>query len=106
MPMFIVKVLLQDVKDDVIFQELDEAMANEEGYPYVTDQNEKIFALPLDTFEFDVETTAEALLNVVKLICATIEKKHKLNKSPIMVIESENMQFANLEELSDEDFED
>lgn len=106
MPMFIVKVLLQDVKSESVFEELDAAMASEEGYPYVTDESDKIFALPLDTFEFDVDTTTEELLNVVKLICATIEKKHQLKKSPIMVIEAENMQFANLEELSDEDFEE
>ncbi|MBC7421173.1 MAG: hypothetical protein H7328_10630 [Bdellovibrio sp.] len=105
MPIYIVKALLQEVTDEDIYQELDTAMADEEGYPYITDENEKIYALPLDTFEFDVEIDAKALLNVVKLICATIEKKHKLKKTPIMVIETAEMQVENLEELSDEDFE-
>ena len=43
--------------------------------------NNKIFALPPDEFEFDVEETADSLLKAVKLICDQTEKKYKLPKN-------------------------
>ena len=98
--------MLQDVTDEKIYAELDKAMLNEDGYSYITGAGEKMFALLPDTYEFDVEdTTAEKLLNIVKLICAQIEKKHGLKKTPILVYEINDAQFVNLEELSDSDFE-
>ena len=106
MPQFIVKVLLQDVDNDDVYEELDSAMAEEEGYPYLAGENESVFALPPDCYEFEVEMTADALLNLVKLITATIEKKYKLKKSPLLVIETQNLRFANLQQLSEEDFKD
>lgn len=105
MPNFLVKVMLQDVKDEKAYEELDQAMLNEDGYPYITDVNEKMFALLPDVYEFELETTATELLNVVKLMCATIEKKHNLKKTPIMVTEISDLQFANLQELTDDDFQ-
>jgi hypothetical protein len=104
MPIFIAKAVLQEVTNEEIYHELDKAMANEDGYPYITDENEKIFALPLDEYEFDLETTADELLKVVKLICAQIEKKYNLKKTPIVVTEVNDLQFCNLDELTDEDF--
>ena len=106
MSTYMVKVTLQDVTNQDIYEELDMAMAAEDGYTYITDENEKIWALPPDIYEFDLDTNAEELLNIVKLIAAKIEKKHNLKKSPIMVIESDKIQFANLEELNDSDFEE
>ena len=104
MPVFIAKVMLQDVTNEDIYIELDKAMAEEEGYPYLTDENDKIFALPPDEYEFETELTAKELLNVIKLAASTIEKKHKLKKSPIVVVEANDVVYANLEELSEDDF--
>lgn len=105
MPSFIVQVMLQEVKNEEIYHELDKAMLNEDGYSYITGAGEKMYALLPDTYEFDLEdTTAERLLNIVKLICAQIEKKHHLKKTPILVYEIKDAQFSNLEELSDNDF--
>ncbi len=106
MPSFIAQVLLQDVKNEEAYKDLDKAMLNEDGYSYITGAQEKMYALLPDTYEFDLEdTTAEELLKVVKLICAQIEKKHGLKKTPVLVYEISDVQFANLEELSDGDFE-
>ncbi|MCM2353156.1 MAG: hypothetical protein NDI63_06015 [Pseudobdellovibrio sp.] len=106
MPVFIAKVMLQDVTKEDIYSELDKAMADEEGYPYITDADERIFALPPDEYEFDTDLNANQLLQIIKNICANIEKKHKLKKTPIVVVEAKNIQYANLEELHDEDFAD
>ncbi len=105
MPIFIAKVLLQEVNNENIYEELDRAMANEDGYPYITDAEEKMYALPPDEYEFDLDITATELLNIVKLICAQIEKKHNLKKSPIVIVEVEDLQFSNLQELTDDDFQ-
>jgi len=104
MPVFIAKVMLQDVTKEDVYTELDKALADEEGYPYITDESEKIFALPPDEYEFDTELSAKELLNVIILACSTIEKKHKLKKTPIVVVEAETIVYANLEELSEDDF--
>lgn len=105
MPVFIAKVMLQDVTNEDIYAELDQAMADEEGYPYITDENEKIYALPPDEYEFETELSGKELLNIIKTICGTIEKKHKLKKTPIVLVETEDILHANLEELSDDDFQ-
>jgi hypothetical protein len=106
MPNFIAQVMLQDVNNDEVYKELDKALLNEDGYSYITGPQEKMFALLPDTYEFDLEdTTAEELLKVIKLICAGIEKKHNLKKTPIVVYRITDAQFTNLEELSDSDFE-
>ena len=106
MPSFIAQVMLQDVKDEQIYKELDRAMLNEDGYSYITGPGDKMYALLPDMYEFDLEgTSAEEILKIVKLICAQIEKKHSLKKTPILVFEINDAQFANLEELSDNDFE-
>jgi hypothetical protein len=106
MPNFIAQVMLQDVNNDEVYKELDKALLNEDGYSYITGPQEKMFALLPDTYEFDLEdTTAEELLKVIKLICAGIEKKHNLKKTPIVVYQITDAQFTNLEELSDSDFE-
>jgi hypothetical protein len=106
MPSFIVQAMLQDVKNEEIYTELDKAMLNEDGYSYITGAGDKMYALLPDTYEFDLEdVTATQLLNIVKLICAQIEKKHNLKKTPILVFEINDAQFSNLEELSDGDFE-
>lgn len=102
---FLVKVMLQEVTDEKVYEELDQAMLNEDGYPYITDVNEKMFALLPDIYEFELDTTATELLNIVKLMCATIEKKHNLKKTPIMVTEISDLQFTNLQELTDDDFQ-
>ena len=104
MPVFIAKVMLQDVTNEKVYDELDKAMADEEGYPYITDKSERNFALPPDEYEFDGDFTCTELLNIVKLICATIEKKNGLKKTPIIVVEAKDLAYANLEELHDEDF--
>lgn len=105
MPSFIAQVMLQDVTSEAIYAELDRAILNEDGYSYITGPDDKIFALLPDTYEFDIDgTTAEELLKILKLICAQIEKKHGLKKTPILVYEITDAQFANLEELSDSDF--
>lgn len=106
MPVFIAKVMLQDVTKEEIYSELDKAMADEEGYPYITDADERIFALPPDEYEFDTDLNANQLLQIIKNICANIEKKHKLKKTPIVIVEAKSIQYANLEELHDEDFSD
>ena len=106
MPVFIAKVMLQDVTKEEIYNELDKAMADEEGYPYITDDEDRIFALPPDEYEFDTDLNANQLLQIIKNICANIEKKHKLKKTPIVVVEVKTVQYANLEELHDEDFSD
>jgi hypothetical protein len=106
MPSFIAQVMLQDVKNEEAYKDLDKAMLNEDGYSYITGEEDKMYALVPDTYEFDLEdTTAEELLKIVKLVCAQIEKKHHLKKTPILVYEVKNVQFAHLEELSDGDFE-
>lgn len=106
MPSFIAQIMLQDVKKEEIYTELDKAILNEDGYSYVTGPEDKIFALLPDTYNFDLEdTTAEELLKILKLICAQIEKKHNLKKTPILVYEITDAQFSDLEELSDSDFE-
>lgn len=105
MAIFIAKVMLQEVKNEDIYRELDKAMLAEDGYPYITDVNEKMFALLPDEYEFEQDITATELLNIVKLICAQIEKKHNLKKTPIVIVEVKDLQFANLEELTDDDFE-
>lgn len=105
MPSFLVKVMLQDVTNEEIYNELDQAMLNEDGYPYITDTDEKMFALLPDVYEFELDTTASELLKAIKLACATIEKKHSLKKTPIMVVEVNDLQFSNLEELTDDDFQ-
>lgn len=105
MPSFIAQVMLQDVKNEEVYSELDRAMLNEDGYSYITGSGEKLFALLPDTYEFDLDDmTAPELLKIIKLICAQIEKKHNLKKTPILVYEISDAQFANLEELSDSDF--
>lgn len=106
MPVFIAKVMLQDVTKEEIYNELDKAMADEEGYPYISDDDERIFALPPDEYEFDTDLNGNQLLQIIKNICANIEKKHKLKKTPIVVVEAKTIQYANLEELHDEDFSD
>ena len=106
MPSYIAQVMLQDVTNEEIYSELDKAMLNEDGYSYITGPNDKIYALLPDMYEFDIEdTSAEEILKVVKLICAQLEKKHNLKKTPILVFEINDAQFANLEELTDADFE-
>lgn len=106
MPHFIAQVMLQDVKNEEAYKELDKAILNEDGYSYITGPDEKIFALLPDTYEFDLDdSTAEELLKVIKLICAQIEKKYNLKKTPVVVFEIADVQFSNLEELSDSDFE-
>jgi hypothetical protein len=105
MPNFIAQVMLQDVKSEDVYKELDKAMLNEDGYPYIMGPDDKMFALLPDTYEFDLEdTTAEQLIKIIKLICNQIEKKHNLKKTPILVYQIQNTQFAHLEELSDSDF--
>ncbi len=52
MPRFIAQVMLQDVKNEEIYNELDKAMLNEDGYTYITGPKEKMFALLPDTYEF------------------------------------------------------
>lgn len=106
MAQFIAKVMLQDVTKEEIYEELDKAMSDEEGFPYITDSEDRIFALPPDEYEFDTDVTATQLLTIIKTICSNIEKKHKLKKTPIVLVEAKNIQYANLEELSDEDFSD
>lgn len=105
MPRYIAKVMLQEVNNEEIYHELDKAMVAEDGYPYITDTDEKIFALLPDEYEFDLDITASELLNVVKLICARIEQKHNLKKTPVVILEVNDLQFSNLEELTDDDFE-
>ena len=98
--------MLQEVTDEKVYEQLDQAMLNEDGYPYITDDDEKMFVLLPDTYEFELEdTTAGELLNIVKLLCATIEKKNNLTKTPIMVTEISDLQFTNLQELTDDDFQ-
>lgn len=104
MPQYIVKAMLQDVTKEQAYTDLDQAMAKEDGYPYITDENDKIWALPPDEYEFDVEVSAKELMNIVKLSCAAIEKTYKLKKTPIVVVEVADLAYGNLEELTDEDF--
>ena len=103
MPLFIVKAMLQEVENEDIYNEFDQSMADEGGYAYTTGKNNKIYALPPDEFEFDVEETADSLLNIVKLLCDKVEKKHKLPKTPIVVVEPTTIRFANLEEYTEDD---
>ncbi len=105
MARFIATVMLQEVSNEDIYSELDQAMVNEDGYPYITGEDDKIYALPPDMYEFEVEGTAKQMLGIVTLICAKIEKKHNLKKTPIVVSEANDLEFANLEELHDEDFQ-
>lgn len=107
MAIYIVKAMLQDVESEAIYEEFDKDMAAEGGYAYMTGPDNKIYALPPDEFEFDVEETPEKLLNIVKLICSKMEKKHNLSKTPILLIEPKVIKFANLEEHEDdEEYED
>ncbi len=106
MPLFIVKAMLQEVESEEIYNDFDQAMAAEGGYAYTTGANNKIYALPPDEFEFDVEETADSLLKIVKLICDQTEKKHKLLKTPIVVVEPKVIRFANLEEYTEDDEDD
>lgn len=106
MAQFIAKVMLQDVTKEEIYTELDKAMGDEEGYPYITDKDERIFALPPDEYEFETDLNPTQLLTIIKNICANIEKKHKLKKTPIVLVEAKSVHYTNLEELSDEDFAD
>lgn len=105
MPRFIATVMLQDVTNEEIYSELDQAMINEDGYPYVTGEDDKLYALPPDMFEFETEQSAKQMLGILTLICSQIEKKHKLKKTPIVVSEVTDLEYANLEELHDEDFQ-
>lgn len=107
MPMkrFIVTAMLQDVSNEEIYDELDQAMIKEDGYPYITAENEKMYALLPDMFEFETEESAKQLLGIIKLVCAQIEKKHGLKPTPIIISEVSEVEFSNLEELSDEDFQ-
>lgn len=105
MPRFIAQVMLQNVKNEEAYDELDQAILNEDGYPYITGENDKIFALLPNVYEFEQDIEAEKLLNILKLICATIEKKHNLKKTPILLTEANDLLFENLEELKDEDFQ-
>lgn len=98
--------MLQEVSKEEIYTELDKAMADEEGYPYLQDETDKIFALPPDEYEFDVDLSGAQLLQILKNICMTIEKKHKLAKTPIVLVEAKDVLYANLEELSEDDFID
>lgn len=105
MPRYIATVMLQDVTNDEIYNELDLAMAAEDGYSYITDSDEKIFALPPDEYEFELELSGSQLLNIVKNICAGIEKKHNLKKTPIVIVEVSDLHYTNLEELTDDHFQ-
>lgn len=105
MPSLIATVMLQEVTNEEIYNELDLAMADEGGYPYITDTDDKIFALLPDQYEFEVDASANEVLNAIKLICSTIEKKHNLPKTPILVYEVTDMKYTNLQELSDENFQ-
>ncbi len=105
MPHYIVKVMLQEVENEEIYHEFNLAMADEDGYPYITGSDKKIYVLPPDEFEFDVEVAVDTLLNIVKLVCSRIEKKHNLKPSPIVVVESKNIRFANLEQLNEDEFD-
>ncbi|AGH95381.1 hypothetical protein [Pseudobdellovibrio exovorus] len=90
---------------DEAYDELDRAIINEDGYPYITAANEKIYALPLDMYEFETDLTAKQLVNVITLACAGIEKKHQLKKTLIVVSEVGEIEFAHLEELQEDDFQ-
>ena len=106
MPLFIVKAMLQEVESEEIYNDFDQAMAAEGGYAYTTGADNKIYALPPDEFEFDVEETADSLLKIVKLICDQTEKKHKLPRTPIVIVEPKVIRFANLEEYTEDDEDD
>ena len=96
--------MLQDVENEQVYTEFDKAMAAEGGYAYMTGPDNKIYALPPDEFEFDVEETPEKLIKIVKLICSQMESKYHLPKTPIVLIEPKVIKFANLEEyIEDED---
>ncbi len=97
--------MLQDVTQEEIFNELDEAMVAEEGYPYITDVEDKMYALPPDEYEFELDISGKELLNIIKLICSQFEKKYNLKKTPIIIVEVKNLHISNLEELTDEDFQ-
>lgn len=97
--------MLQDVENDEVYRDLDKAVVNEDGYPYITGENEKVYALPPDMYEFESESSAKEMMGIITLICAQIEKKHGLKKTPIVVSEVSELGFANLEELQDDDFQ-
>ena len=105
MARFIATVMLQEVTDEEIYTELDQAIVNEDGYPYITSSDDKIHALLPDMYEFEAEISAKQLLGILTLICTAIEKKHKLKKTPIVVSEVNELEFSNLEELHDDDFQ-
>lgn len=102
MAVFLVKAMLQDVDSEEIYNEFDEAMADENGFAYTTGPDGRIYALPADEFEFDIDGSADNLLKTVVEICARIEKKHNLSKTPIVVVEPSVMKFANLLDCTDE----
>lgn len=106
MARFIATVMLQDVNDDKIYNELDQEIVNEDGYPYITGEDDKIYALPPDMYEFEANISSKQLLGILTLICTTIEKKYNLKKTPIVVSEVDEIEYSNLEELRDEDFQD
>ena len=105
MARFITTVMLQDVTNEDIYTELDQAMMEEDGYPYLTGDDDKIYALPPDMYEFDLDVDAKRMSGIIKLICGKIEKKHNLKKTPVVVSEVSDLDFSNLEELKDEDFQ-
>ena len=105
MPSLIATVMLQEVTNEEIYNELDLAMADEGGYPYITDADDKIFALLPDQYEFEVDASAAEVLNAIKLICATLEKNHNLPKTPVLVYEVSDLKYTNLQELSDDNFQ-
>ena len=105
MKKFIVTAMLQDVSNEEIYDELDQAMIKEDGYPYITGEDDKMYALLPDMYEFETEESAQQLLGIVKLICTQIEKKHGLKGTPVIISEVSEFEFSNLEELSDEDFQ-
>ena len=105
MARFIATVMLQEVENEEIYTELDQAMMNEDGYPYLTGDDDKIYALPPDMYEFDLDVDAQKMSGIIKLICAKIEQKHNLKKTPVVVSEVNELEFSNLEELTDDDFQ-
>ena len=105
MSRFLATIILQDVENEDIYAELDKAIINEDGYPYITDEDDKMYALPPDMYEFEVESTTQQMHGIISLICTAIEKKHNLKKTLIVVAEFSELDFSNLIELQDEDFE-
>lgn len=105
MARYIATVMLQDVTDEKIYTELDQAIVNEDGYPYITGDDDKIYALPPDMYEFENDLPVAKMLGILSLICQNLEKKYNLKKTPILISEVSDLEFLNLEELHDEDFQ-